>query len=300
MLGSTVVPAGSRDGPTRHVPPRVRTSLELRVTSPGLLALPWDVPLADWAGPQVDLRELPVGPSRHLVRFVFADDLLWAVKELPERVAEREYAVLRALEARSLPAVRAAGLVRQHDSGNALLVTHYLDASWQFRRLLIRLPPDRPRQRARLLDAMASLLVDLHRSGVYWGDCSLANTLFSRDGQRLQAWMVDAETSEVHPRLSDGQRRYDLDILVENVAGGLLDLAEMLGRSPEIVPQLLEEAAGVAPRYQALWEVLHEEPLYAFADRSRIGGRVRRLNDLGFAVAEIRLGAVAARATSCG
>ena len=46
---------------------------------------------------------------------------------------------------------------------------------------------------------MASLLVDLHRNGVFWGDCSLANTLFSRDGQVLQAWLVDAETSEIHP-----------------------------------------------------------------------------------------------------
>ena len=46
---------------------------------------------------------------------------------------------------------------------------------------------------------MAWLLVDLHRSGVYWGDCSLANTLFRRDGDKVQAFLVDAETSEIHP-----------------------------------------------------------------------------------------------------
>ena len=63
----------------------------------------------------------------------------------------------------------------------------------------MRIPPDMPKHRERLLDAMASLLVDLHRNGVYWGDCSLNNTLFSRDGQILQAWLVDAETSEIHP-----------------------------------------------------------------------------------------------------
>ena len=34
---------------------------------------------------------------------------------------------------------------------------------------------------------MAWLLVDLHRAGVYWGDCSLANTLFRRDGDKIQA-----------------------------------------------------------------------------------------------------------------
>ena len=266
-----------------------RTDLRLRVPSPEVLGLPWDKPLEDWSRDEADLREMPVGPSRHLVRFVHADGQLWAVKELPERVAGREYSVLRELEARDLPAVRAAGLAVQPDTGNALLVTRYLDASWQFRRLLMRLPPNRPLQRARLLDAMATLLVDLHRNGIYWGDCSLANTLFSRDGQRLQAWLVDAETSEIHPQLSDGQRRYDLDIMVENVAGGLLDLAEMLDRPPEIYPQLLEEAASVATRYSALWEVLHEEPVFSFADRMQVGARIRRLNDLGFAVDEIEL-----------
>ena len=88
-----------------------------------------------------------------------------------------------------------------------------------------------PAYRDRLLDAMALLLVDLHRGGVYWGDCSLANTLFRRDGDRIQAYLVDAETSEVHPSLSDGQRRFDLDILVENVAFGLADLAAYQGRA---------------------------------------------------------------------
>ena len=265
------------------------TDLRLRVPSPGLLTLPWDRPLDQWDADSADLRELPVGPSRHLVRFVHADDQLWAIKELPERVAAREYAVLRELEARGLPAVKAAGLALQHATENALLVTRYLDGSWQFRRLLMRLPPNRPLQRARLLDAMANLLVDLHRNGVFWGDCSLANTLFSRDGQRLQAWLVDAETSEIHPQLTDGQRRHDLDILVENVAGGLLDLAVMLDRPPEIYGQLMEEAASVAPRYNALWDVLHEQPLFTFADRREIEGRIRKLNDLGFAVDEVVL-----------
>jgi len=41
----------------------------------------------------------------------------------------------------------------------------------------------------------------------------------------LQAFLVDAETSEVHPSLSDGQRTHDIDITVENVAAGLLDVA---------------------------------------------------------------------------
>jgi hypothetical protein len=36
--------------------------------------------------------------SRHLVKFVEADGLLWAVKDMPARVAAKEYDVLRRLE----------------------------------------------------------------------------------------------------------------------------------------------------------------------------------------------------------
>lgn len=272
--------------------------LRLRVTSPGLLALPWDRPLRGWDATEVPLRDIPVGPSRHLVRFVETDGRLWAVKELPERLAVREYGVLRDLERMGLPAVRAVGLVRRPAErdlegrdleSNALLVTRYLDRSWQYRRLFMRLPPDRTRQRARLLDAMAGLLVELHRHGVYWGDCSLANTLFSRDGQLLQAWLVDAETSEIHGELSAGQRRHDLAILVENVAGGMIDMAMRLDHPPELVDTLVEEAAGVADRYTALWDALHAVPEMAFSERHEIEGRIRTLHDLGFAVDEVRL-----------
>jgi hypothetical protein len=267
----------------------VPLDLRLRVTSPGLLALPWRDPLAEWDCTEVPIRDIPVGPSRHLVRFVEADGALWALKELPERIAIKEYAVLRDLEARMLPAVRPAGLVIQPHEDTAILVTRYLDRSWQYRRLLMRMPKDSPEHRERLLDAMASLLVDLHRNGVFWGDCSLANTLFSRDGQVLQAWLVDAETSEIHPRLSDGQRQHDLDILVENVAGGLVDLAVRLEQPPEVYPELFEVAGSVATRYQALWEVLHAEPTFSFNDRYQIEGQIRRLHELGFAVDEVNL-----------
>jgi hypothetical protein len=188
-----------------------------------------------------------------------------------------------------LPAVRPAGLVLQPEFDTAILVTRYLEGSWQYRRLFMRLPPDQPKHRARLLDAMAGLLVELHRHGVFWGDCSLANTLFSRDGQILQAWLVDAETSEVHPVLSRGQRQHDLDILVENVAMGMVDLAERLGMSEALQDTLIAEAEQVQVRYDSLWELLHAQPTFGFADRYRVEGTVRRLNELGFAVEEVSL-----------
>jgi hypothetical protein len=112
---------------------------------------------------------------------------------------------------------------------------------------------------------------------------------FSRDGQVLQAWLVDAETSEVHPRLSDGQRQLDMEILVENVAAGMLDLAARLDRPPELEDTLIAEAIGIQHCYQQLWDILHAEPVFGFADRYRVEGTIRRLNDLGFAVEEVSL-----------
>lgn len=137
---------------------------------------------------------------------------------------------------------------------------------------------------------MISLLVELHRHGVFWGDCSLNNTLFTRDGQTLQAFLVDAETSEVHPDgLSDGQREHDVTILVENVAAGMIDLATSLERPPEMIPQLIDEATALPERYRELWDALHASPVFAFGDRYRVEGAIRELNDLGFAVDEVSL-----------
>ena len=212
--------------------------------------------------------------------------MTYALKELPLDLARREYDVLRHLETAALPAVTAVGLAEAPERRTAILVTEYLAHSLQYRRLMMRLPPGAYRDR--LLDGMAWLLVDLHRGGVYWGDCSLANTLFRRDGDRMQAYLVDAETSEVHARLSDGQRAYDLEVLVENVAFGLADLALMQDR-PADVDAAVEAAEAVRRRYRILWAELTHEPLLRPDDRFAIRTRIRRLNDLGFAVDEIEL-----------
>ena len=174
--------------------------------------------LSEWMVPDVPLRDIAVGPSRHLVKFVDADDQLWAVKDMPPRIAVKEYDVLRRLEEMGLPAVHPAGLVLQPEFDTAILVTRYLEGSWQYRRLFMRLPPDQPKHRARLLDAMAGLLVELHRHGVFWGDCSLANTLFSRDGQTAAglarrrrdlrgAPVAEPRAAPARPRDPGGERR---------------------------------------------------------------------------------------------
>lgn len=260
--------------------------LRLRRTE-GLLDLPWEQPLGEWPE-SLAFRELDVGPSRHLVRFLVVDGALLALKEEPIEVARREYSVLTHLERVGLPAVRPVGVSEHAERGSSVLVTEYLSQSLQFRRLLARFPLGPGPYRTRLLDAMAWLLVDLHRGGVFWGDCSLANTLFRRDGDRIEAYLVDAETSEVHPSLSDGQRAYDLEILVENVGYGLADVAALQGRDDDF-DQAIEAAEAVRATYHALWAELHEEPALPAGDRQAIRARLRRLNDLGYAVDEISI-----------
>jgi hypothetical protein len=258
--------------------------LRLRDPAIDLVELPWELPLEAWSADRLAFRYVPVGPSRHLVRFLVSDGVLYALKELPLVVARQEYDVLLHLERLGLPTVEAAGVAEAPARDSAILVTKFLPHSLQYRRLMMRLPPGPGSYRGRLLDAMAFLLVDLHRSGVYWGDCSLANTLFRRDGDRIQAYLVDAETSQVFPSLSDGQRAYDLEILVENVAFGLADLAAMQGTADADDDDAIHAAEHVRERYDQIWTTIHDEPVLLPDDRQAIRSRVRRLNELGYSV----------------
>jgi hypothetical protein len=257
--------------------------LRLRDPAIDLVDLPWELQLREWPSDTLAFRFIPVGPSRHLVRFLVSNGVLYALKELPLNAARREYDVLLHLEGLGLPTVEVAGIAEAPARTSGILVTKFLPHSLQYRRLMMRLPAGPGPHRDRLLDAMAFLLIDLHRSGVFWGDCSLANTLFRRDGDRIQAYLVDAETSEVHPSLSDGQRSYDLDILVENVAFGLADLTAMQER-PDDSDDAIGAAERVRERYEQVWLMIHDEPVLHPDDRQAIRNRVRKLNEMGYSV----------------
>jgi len=267
--------------------PTPRVLMRFRGDASSLLQLPWAMPLDEWPADAARFVELPVGESRHVVRFIALDSELLALKELPMRPARREYEVMRELEDRDAPAVRPVGLVERPDDDAAVIVTRYLMRSLQLRRLFRRLPEAAGDYRERFLDAMSSLLVELHRGGVYWGDCSLANTLLLRDGQALQAHLVDAETSEIHASLSEGQRRMDVDIAVENLAGDMLDIAATSGRSLDEADDEMAAALSLRDRYERLWAEIHAAEFLGPGDRFRVDARLRRLNALGFVVEEV-------------
>ena len=253
-----------------------------------LLLLPWHQPLAEW--PEDDFVQVPAGFHRHVVRFLDLAGSFVAIKELPERLARREYDILEQLREEGLPAVSLIGIAtsRAGDDGNQLesaLITRHLSYSLPYRNLFGG--PIHEEQRHQLIDALAVLLVRLHLAGFYWGDCSLNNALFRRDAGSLRAYVVDTETAERHPRLTDGQRRSELEIAAENVAGGLLDL-EAAGRLEGSI-EPAEVAARLVARYESLWaELTHVDEL-ATSELGKIHERLHRLNDLGFDTDEYEL-----------
>jgi hypothetical protein len=140
----------------------------------------------------------------------------------------------------------------------------------------------------RLMDAQVELLARLHLAGFMWGDCSLSNTLFRLDAGALAAYLVDAETGELHERLSEGQREHDVDLAYERVAGELLDLEAGECLAQGIDP--LEVADDFVQRYHNLWrELTDEQVMRRDEQRYRIAERIRRLNELGFDVDEVEL-----------
>jgi hypothetical protein len=252
----------------------------------GLLSLPWRQPIADWTDERlVEIRRR--GISRHIVRFVADGGRIYALKELDERLARREYHLLRRLREVSIPAVEVLGVVVDRPGDlDSVLVTRFLEHSISYRTLFANPRGGQPTDR--LLDAMVELLVRLHLAGFMWGDCSLSNTLFRLDAGALAAHLVDAETSEMHDTLSDGKRTYDVDLAGERVGGELFDL-QAGGMLPAGVDPV-EVAEEIPRRYDALWsELTREDTIPPSEQRYRISERLRRLNELGFDVDEIEL-----------
>lgn len=255
---------------------------------PALLDLPWDVPLEDW--PAEVLAALPRGISRHVVRFVRLSGRVLAIKEIGETVAYREYELLRRLRRLEVPSVVPVGVItgRRAPDGErleAVLVTEHLGFSLPYRALFSQaLQPDTA---TRLIDALAVLLVRLHLVGFYWGDVSLSNTLFRRDAETFAAYLVDAETGDLHRELSPGQRSYDVDLARTNIIGELMDLiaGELLDEDTDVI------AIGDAlvTRYEELWTALTGVESFESDERWRVAARIEHLNNLGFDVDELAI-----------
>ncbi|WP_026532229.1 DUF4032 domain-containing protein [Arthrobacter sp. H41] len=275
--------------------PRVRTAaspstlgslnITAAATDPELLDLPWQVALEEW--PAQSLAALPRGISRHVVRFAHLGGSVIAIKETSEHVARHEYHMLRKLQRLDVPCVEPVAVIsgRATPEGEDLdpvLVTRHLKFSLPYRALFSQTL--RRDTLTRLIDAQALLLVRLHLIGFYWGDVSLSNTLFRRDAGSFAAYLVDAETGELYPELSSGQREYDLEIARVNIAGELMDLAEGGLIEEKVDPLATSEL--IMDSYRRLWTELTEQESFELGERWRVSARIRRLNELGFDVEE--------------
>jgi hypothetical protein len=265
-------------------------SMPLRILAtkpnPELVLLPWDVQLEEWD--EEHLIPLPRGLSRHVVRFVRVGQHTCAVKETDELIARREYHLLRDLQKMGLPTVVPQAVVtgRKDKAGQwlpAALVTRHLRFSLPYRSLFAR--GMRADSLPLLVDALVVLLVRLHLAGFFWGDVSLSNVLFRRSAGEFAAYLVDAETGELKPALSDQQREYDLTVARENVYGELLDLqaAGLLEEhfDPGDVVDRLDD------RYAALFGTLTAAAEFSTEEAWRIDQWVESLNALGFDVDEM-------------
>ena len=261
-------------------------SITAATAEPELLDLPWHLPLEQW--PSDRIAALPKGLSRHTVRFAHLSDHVIAIKETQLELAKREYEMLRKLEKLDVPCVEPFAIIsNRHDSEGgplpAVLITRHLKFSLPYRAMWSQ--GLRAQTAARLVDALALLLVRLHLAGFFWGDVSLSNTLFRRDAGRFAAYLVDAETGQLYEgRLSNGQRENDLEIARVNIAGELLDLLAS-GKATDIDPAVISE--GIVEKYHGLWKELTAVDVFDASETWRISRRVQRLNDLGFDIEEL-------------
>lgn len=260
----------------------------IRPGQPNFQDLPWEYPLSDWSQHYAYLEDVPRGLSRHPLEFVNYSGMIYAIKEMPPDLAENEFNLLLAIEEMRLPVVTPIGhaVTNTIKGKRSVLITRFLDRSLPYRSLFMR--RSLLRYRDHLLDAIAGLMVQLHLAGVYWGDCSLSNTLFRRDAGTLQAYLVDAETTELHSdTVPPTMRFHDLQIMEENIDGDLADLraANLL---MDGIP-LDDTGASISIRYQNLWEEITKQIIISSDEKYRIQERIQVLNSLGFSIGEVLL-----------
>ena len=102
---------------------------QFRPNSPDFGDLPWEHPFSEWSHHCQRLEEVQRGPSRHPVVFVNYSGILYAIKELPPGLAQKEFELLSKIEQARLPCVTPVGyqeLDTPHGR-SSFLFTRYLE-----------------------------------------------------------------------------------------------------------------------------------------------------------------------------
>ena len=169
---------------------------------------------------------------------------------------------------------------------DAALITRHLQFSLPYRALFSSTL--RADTAARLLDALAALLVRMHTAGFYWGDCSFSNTLFRRDAGRLRGVprrRRDRRAARRALRRAAGCTTSSWPAPTSPASCSTSRPGGLLHESIDPV----ETSDQVVQRYRSLWDELLGAETFDTGERFRIDQRIRRLNDLGFDVAELTI-----------
>lgn len=249
-----------------HVDPIFREELE---------RLPWTVPISDWDQYGVQTLNIKRGISRHVVVFVKTGRFSFGIKEISEDISKKEIAHYEQLLLRGIHTLVPAGYVVREEEPipvetpigvqyEEYFISHTVTV------LVNKVLPDsflysrnfRKENREKIWDAIVKLFAQLHSNGIYWGDASLANVLIKFEKREvpfvglrtlLFAYLSDAETVEIRPRLSRSMREADLNFFFESMEWINEDL-----RTSGIVRDNFgtdEDQAYIKERYDLLYRV---------------------------------------------
>lgn len=204
-----------------------------------LRSLPWTMPIADWHLYGVNLLQIKRGISRHTVVFVNTGRFSFGIKEISEEISRKEIDNYERMLLKGIHTLVPAGYIVRKEPPipvDTPVGTQYEenDISHTVTLLVKNVLPDsllysrnfRKENRQKIWDAIVRLFVQLHSNGIYWGDASLANTLIKFEKQEvpfmglrtiLVAYLSDAETVEIRPKLSASMREADLHFFFESM-----------------------------------------------------------------------------------
>ncbi len=213
-----------------HVDPLFRDALE---------QLPWSVPISEWHQYGVQTLDIKRGISRHVVVFVKSGRFSFGIKEISEEISKKEivhyeHLLLHGIhtlvpagyvvrEEKAIPVQTPVGIQYEENFVShtvTVLVTKVLPDSFLYSRNF------RKENRRKIWDAVVKLFAQLHSNGIYWGDASLANVLIRFEKREapfvgmqteLVAYLADAETVEIRPKLSRSMREADLNFFLESM-----------------------------------------------------------------------------------
>ncbi len=233
------------------------------------------MPISEWHMYGVDTLNIKRGNSRHVVIFVNTGRFSFGIKEISEEISRKEIDHYEQLLLRGIHTLVPAGYVVREEApipvetpiGIQYEVNH---VSHTVTVLVNKVLPDsllysrnfRKENRQKIWNAIVRLLVQLHSNGVYWGDASLANTLIKFEKRTvpfigmqtvLIAYLSDAETVEIRPKLSKSMREEDLNFFFESMEWIREDIRLSGAVRDEV--QMEEDKEYIKDRYEILYKV---------------------------------------------